>query len=105
MEVFLERWRDTQSFERAFRATFGFTTGQFETNWRRYVKDRYGWLFVLSHSAIFWLVLTLMMLGMVRMRRGRNREALARLRATEVPEDPAYWMPESAEEGLEDPEG
>ena len=104
LEVFLERWKETESFERAFRATFGFTTGQFETNWRRYVKDRYGWLFVLSHSAIFWLVLTLMMLGMVRLRRGRDREALARLRATELPEDPAFWMPEGAGEGLEDPE-
>lgn len=104
LEVFLERWKETESFERAFRATFGFTTAQFETNWRRYVKDRYGWLFVLSHSAIFWLVLTLMMLGMVRLRRGRDREAMARLRATELPEDPAYWMPESAGGGPEDPE-
>ncbi len=105
LEVFLARWKETESFERAFRTTFGFTTGQFETNWRSYVRDRYGWLFVLSHSAVFWLVLTLLMLAMVRLRRGRDREALARLRAAELPEDPAYWMQENGGGGPEDPEG
>ena len=104
LDVFLERWKETESFERAFRTTFGVTTGQFETHWRRYVKDRYGWLFVFSHSAIFWLMLTLAMLAMVRIRRGRDREVLARLRATDPPEDPAYWMPEGGG-GPTDPEG
>lgn len=105
LELLLERWKDTGSFERAFRTTFGMTSGQFERNWRRYVKERYGWLFVLSHSAIFWMALTLAMLVMVRLRRGRNREALARLRATEPPEDPAYWVVEEAKEGTKDPPG
>ena len=79
-------------FEASFRSTFGVTTGQFEEDWKEYVKDRYGWLFVLSHSAIFWLVLTLGSVLLWRIRRHRNRLKMARLRAREIPERPAYWL-------------
>lgn len=91
LELFLDRWRETRSFEGAFRETFGLTTGQFETDWKRHVRQRYGWLLMLSHSAVFWLLLALVLLFMVRGRQGRNREKLARLRAEEVPDTPAYW--------------
>ncbi len=67
------------------------------------MRRRYGWLFVLSHSAVFWLTLTLALLVLVRIRRGRDREAMARLRATEPPDQPAYW--EEGEEGGREPEG
>ena len=39
LEVLLRRWKDLGNFERAFRATFGATTAQFEEDWRRYVGD------------------------------------------------------------------
>ncbi|NIP82859.1 MAG: hypothetical protein GWN82_07120 [Gemmatimonadetes bacterium] len=91
LELFLERWRELGSFEAAFRRTFGVTTGQFEEDWKRHVRRRYGWLFVLSHSAVFWLLLALVLLFMVRGRQRRNREKLARLRAGELPDAPAYW--------------
>lgn len=91
LELFLDRWKELRSFETAFRQTFGVTTGQFEEDWKRHVRRRYGWLFVLSHSAVFWLLLALVLLFMVRSRQRRNREKLARLRATEVPDAPAYW--------------
>ena len=97
LELFLDRWREQRSFESAFRETFGLTTSQFEEDWKRHVKQRYGWLFVLSHSAVFWLLLALVLLFMVRGRQGRNREKLARLRAGEPPDAPAYWSTE--EEG------
>lgn len=93
VEVLVERWREEGNFEAALRSTFGVTSGQFEEDWRGHVKKRYGWLFVLSHSAVFWLVLALLLLLMIRGRRGRNRERLARLRAGELPEQPAYWEP------------
>ncbi|MDH3272449.1 MAG: peptidase MA family metallohydrolase [Gemmatimonadota bacterium] len=91
LELFLERWRAGRSFEAAFRQTFGVTTGQFEEDWKRHVRSRYGWLFVLSHSAVFWLLLALVLLLMARGRQGRNREKLARLRAGEIPDAPAFW--------------
>lgn len=94
LELFLDRWRARRSFEVAFRETFGLTTSQFEEDWKRHVKRRYGWLFVLSHSAVFWLLLALVLLFMVRGRQARNREKLARLRAGELPDAPAFWSME-----------
>ncbi|MEQ8330497.1 MAG: hypothetical protein RH859_08565 [Longimicrobiales bacterium] len=96
LALFLERWRMLRSFEDAFRHTFGVTSGQFEEDWKRHVKERYGWLFVLSHSAVFWLALTLGLLVMVRVRSRYDRERMARLRAGEEPERPAYWRDEEA---------
>jgi peptidase MA superfamily protein len=91
LEIFLERWREGRSFDAALRETFGVTAGQFEEDWKRHVRDRYGWLFVSTRSAVFWMVLALVLLVMVRVRQPRNRERLARLRAREIPDDPAYW--------------
>jgi hypothetical protein len=91
LEIFLERWRDDRSFESAFRETFGVTSNQFEEDWKRHVRDRYGWLFVVSRSSVFWMLLALVLLFMVRGREARNREKLARLRAGELPDAPAYW--------------
>ncbi len=92
LRIFLDRWREDEIFEPAFRSVFGLTTSQFEEDWKKHVKDRYGWLFVLSHSAIFWMVLALILLLVVQVRRTRNREKMARLRARELPEQPAYWI-------------
>ena len=91
LQIFLERWRADGSFETALRGTFGVTSGQLEEDWRAHVRSRYGWLFVLAHSSVFWLLLGVVLVYMVRARRARNEEKLARLRAEEVPERPAYW--------------
>jgi hypothetical protein len=91
LAIFVERWRDERSFESAFRRTFGVTTSQFEEDWKKHVKSRYGWLFVFSHSTLFWMLLALVLLFMLRIRRGRDREQMARLRAGEPPDQPAYW--------------
>jgi hypothetical protein len=94
LRLFLERWISERSFDAAFRGTYGLTLSQFEEDWKGYVKRRYGWLFVLSHSSVFWLTLALALLAMVRIRRGRDREAMARLRAGEPPDRPTYWEDE-----------
>ncbi len=91
LRLLLERWREEESFSDALGSVYGITPGQFEEDWKKYVRRRYGWLFVLSHSTVFWLTLALALLIMVRVRRGRNREGMARLRATEPPDEPAYW--------------
>lgn len=91
LTLLFARWRDGGSFDQALRATFGLTPGQFEEDWRRHVKRRYGWLFVVSRSAVFWMLLALVLLFMARTRQERNRARMARLRAGEVPDLPAYW--------------
>lgn len=105
LEIFFERWRAQGSFDSALRMTFGVTTAQFEENWKRHVRARYGWLFVLSHSAVFWGILALVLLFMARIRRTRSREKLARLRATEPPDEPAYWNLPGPGEGPAAPPG
>jgi hypothetical protein len=99
LALFLDRWRVQRSFDRALRATFGVTPGQLEEDWARHVRRRYGWLVVLSHSAVFWAVLALVLLLMVTVRRSRNREKLARLRAVELPDEPAFWMESEQDDG------
>ena len=92
LALFLSRWREGNSFEAALRRTFGVTSGQLEEDWGRYVRRRYGWLLVLSQSLVFWAFLGTLLAVMVVVRRRRGRWRLARLRATELPDDPAFWL-------------
>lgn len=91
--VFLDRWAESGDFHAAFRATYGVTMGQFEEDWRRHVKSRYGWPLLLSHSLVFWLIAAVVLLLLFQVRRRRDRARLARLRETEPPDDPAFWDP------------
>jgi hypothetical protein len=93
LELFLTRWRELGSFEEAFRRTFGITTGTFERQWLEHVKRRFGWLLILSQSFVFWILLGGVLLVLFRIRRRRDRERMARLRATEPPDLPAWWGP------------
>jgi hypothetical protein len=89
--LLLERWRARGSFDAALVATYGVTAGQLEDDWRGWVKRRYGWLLVVSNSLLFWaLAAAVLLLGTTSRRRWR-RERMARLRAGEPAEDPAFW--------------
>jgi hypothetical protein len=92
LTIFLERWRAERSFDAALVRTFGVTPDQFEEDWKAHVRARYGWLLVLSRSSVFWIVLAAALLALVHVRRRRNREKMARLRATEPPDRPDYWV-------------
>jgi hypothetical protein len=91
LRVFLDRWRAEQDFEGAFRAVYGRTLGQFEEDWRRHVRRTYGWGVLLGHSLFFWGIAAIVLLVLFAVRRKRDRERLDRLRAAEIPDDPAYW--------------
>lgn len=97
LELFLRRWREGGSFEAALRRTYGVTSAQLEEDWRKYVESRYGWLTVLSNSVVSWGVLGLLLLALYWIRRRRDRERMARLRATEPPERPDWWSRPSEE--------
>jgi len=93
MKVFLDRWRETEDFEEAFRRTFGMTTGTFETRWVRHVKSRYGWLLVFVQTSAAWTLLAILLLLLRAERRRRDLERLARLRARDPGEDGTWWTP------------
>ncbi len=97
LREFLARWRANGDMESALRATYGVTTGQLEEDWTRYVRRRYGWALFLSQAVVFWAFAALVLVLLWFRRRRLNRAKMADLRATELPDRPAYWL------GEEDP--
>lgn len=91
LEAFLAEARRSRSFDRALREVYGVTEDQLESDWRRWVKRRYGWLALLSDSLVFWAALAMALGLMVWVRRRYRRVQIARLRAEEPPDAPAYW--------------
>ncbi len=98
LELLFLRWQQTGSLDLALRRAFGITLGQFEREWQDEVRRRYGWALLLSDTLVFWLLMAPVLLLLILVRRRRDRERLARLRAAELPDKPAYWL-ESPEEG------
>ena len=99
VSLFLERWREGGSFDAALAGTYGVTPGQLEDDWRAWVKRRFGWLLVLSHSVVLWTSLGLLLMLATLARRRWNRARMAELRAGEPVERPAYWMAEDTQDG------
>ena len=99
VRLLLERWREGGSFGAALARTYGITAGQLEEDWRAWVRRRFGWLLVLSHSVVLWVSLGMLLMLATLGRRRWNRERMAKLRAGEPAERPAYWMEEDADDG------
>jgi hypothetical protein len=93
IEVFIDRWAESREFERSFRRTYGMATGTFERRWIEHVKHRYGWILIFQHSLVFWGFLAVALLVLFRIRRRRDAERMAALRASEPPDTPAFWAP------------
>jgi len=91
LAAFIAEWKRGSSFDGAMRVVYGATPGQLETDWRGWVKRRYGWLVVISHSSVFWTALVAALAAMFLVRRRYRREQMARLRAGEPPDTPEYW--------------
>lgn len=92
MRLFLEEWRANGLFERALFDTYGLGLAQLERYWSRQVRRRYGWLTFAAQSAVLWALTAVVVLGMFMIRRHRDRERMARLRAAELPDDPEFWV-------------
>ncbi|HEX2094012.1 MAG TPA: hypothetical protein VHG28_16540 [Longimicrobiaceae bacterium] len=82
-EVLIEAWRREGSLDRAIRSAYGMTMGQFEEEWARSVRRRYGWLLLGTQTAVFWLFATLCLFLLFYLRRRRDRAKLAEMRAEE----------------------
>lgn len=82
-ELLIATWKREGSLERAVRLAYGMTMGQFEQEWARGVKRRYGWLLIGAQGTVFWLVVTLLLFVLFALRRRRDRAKLAEMRAEE----------------------
>jgi hypothetical protein len=95
LEMLLTRWRETGSFDEALRATYTMTTGQLEEYWGRSVRRRYGWLLFFAQTAVIWVIITILVLVLYIIRRRRDRAKLTKLKAAEIPDEPAFWIEQS----------
>ena len=91
LQVLFERWKQTGDFDRALELTYGTDLGRLESQWRNYVKRKYGWAVFLTQSLIFLLTTGFAIYAMLFARRRRDRNKLAALKAAELPDDPAFW--------------
>lgn len=83
LDLFLQYWKETGSYERALRQAYGITSLTLANDWRRRVRMRYGALAVLSDAAIAG-VITLLLVGPVWLvRRRRDRRKLAAMRVAD----------------------
>lgn len=98
----LERWQAGASLDDAMRASYRFTLGRFERDWSKHVRSEYGWLRFLAQATVLWAIAGFTLIGMFFLRRRHNRRKLERMRANEIPDDPAYWL-EREEGGGETP--
>ncbi|HSM35313.1 MAG TPA: hypothetical protein VK837_02865 [Longimicrobiales bacterium] len=99
LATFLSRWQESASLDRAMRRTYGRTLGQFEHDWQRRTRSRYGWAALLSHATVFWAFAALLLGALYVLRRRRN--AARRAAMTEPPDRPAYWLGEDAWRGVD----
>ncbi len=82
-ELLIATWKREGSLDRAIRQSYGMTLGQFEDEWAKTVRRRYGWLLVGAQMTVFWLVATMLLFVLVAVRRKRDRAKLAEMRAEE----------------------
>ena len=78
------------TFDAAVRATYHVTEGDFETRWERDLDSRYGLLLWAESVGLFWTVLAVLLVLVVRARRRRDAERRARL-------DEGWVVPEDAD--------
>lgn len=67
------------SFDDALRTTYHVTEGDFETRWERDLASRYGLLSWAEAVGLFWTLLAVLLVVLVRARRRRDAERRARL--------------------------
>ncbi|MEE9208607.1 MAG: peptidase MA family metallohydrolase [Gemmatimonadota bacterium] len=72
-----------QPFDSALRTVYGLTEAQFEQRWRKTVLDRYGWLYVFSRAALFWLAISLLLFLLLGRRVRSDRDRLNAMKAEE----------------------
>ncbi len=77
LEPILTNLAATVDFDQALRATNQLTLGQFEERWRRDLRQRYGWLLLVTSFTGFWALAAVVLtaLWMRRKRRDRARRA------------------------------
>jgi Peptidase MA superfamily len=79
----LADWRDTGSLDRALREAHGMTLDEFEADWRKRARQRYGALALMEDLTLLGIVLLVFVLPLWIARRRRDRARMAALQAAD----------------------
>ena len=77
-------WRETGSLDKALRRGYGMTLDQFEDDWRRQTRHRYGALAVVGDVTLAGLLVLLLVVPLYVARRRRDRARLVALREADA---------------------
>ena len=77
-------WTEGKSLDRALRTGYGLTIGGFERRWLDRTRRRYGGLALFADVTLGAFVLLLLITPLYVLRRGRDRERLARMRVADA---------------------
>lgn len=97
-EALLSAWRREGTLDAALRRVYGVTMGQFEAEWVKLVRRRYGWLLALSQVTVFWGLLTVLLLVLSWPRFRRKQAQMERLEWEDriFPPPPGWDAPSEA---------
>jgi hypothetical protein len=82
-DALIRAWKREGTLDRAIRSTYGMTMGQFEEEWARGVRRRYGWLLLGAQTGAFWAFGAVLLVFLFARRRQRDRAKLEEMRAEE----------------------
>ena len=77
-------WRETGSLDKALRRGYGITLDEFEDDWRRETRHRYGALALVSDVTLAGLLVLLLVVPLYVARRRRDRARLVALREADA---------------------
>ncbi len=79
LESLISNLSQTPDMDRALRTTYQVTLGQFESEWRKDLRKRYGWVLFFSSLTVFWAILALVVVSLWIRRRRHDRKRRASL--------------------------
>jgi predicted SprT family Zn-dependent metalloprotease len=87
LRALFTRLRERDSLDQALRRVYGVTEEQLERRWKRTVLDRYGWLYMISRAAVFWVGVSVLVLVVTVRRARQDRKRLEALRRADEAEE------------------
>ena len=84
LTLFFRYWRETGALDAAIRQAYNVTQSQFEEQWRKNTRRRYGALAIFADLTIGALILLILLVPLHLQRRKRDRERLLRMAAVEA---------------------
>ena len=84
LSLFFPYWRETRSLDKALRRSYGVTEAEFEARWRASTRRRYGALALFADVTFAALLFLAVIAPFWVMRRRRDRQRMAALRAADA---------------------